>query len=209
MDKNTNNKNNEVTQTSKAVTTPINEPGGELTYDDKVIQKIIGIALEKVEGLLTVDGGFFSNLTGKIVNTDNITKGIGVEVGKEQVAVDLEIVAEYDRDIEKIYKAIVKIISEQVHKMTGLDVVEVNVEVVDIKTAEQYDKDSTTIQDHVENAASATGEFASKQANKVKSKAEEVSDNHAEKKAAKETEKATPELSEITPSSESQEPRVN
>ncbi|QQV79645.1 Asp23/Gls24 family envelope stress response protein [Enterococcus faecalis] len=31
---------------------------GELTFEDKVIQKIIGIALEEVDGLLTVDGGF-------------------------------------------------------------------------------------------------------------------------------------------------------
>ena len=30
---------------------------GELTFEDKVI-KIIGIALEEVDGLLTVDGGF-------------------------------------------------------------------------------------------------------------------------------------------------------
>ncbi len=32
---------------------------GKLTYEDKVIQKIIGISLEEVEGLLTVDGGSF------------------------------------------------------------------------------------------------------------------------------------------------------
>lgn len=31
---------------------------GKLTYEDKVIKKIIGISLEKVDGLLTVDGGF-------------------------------------------------------------------------------------------------------------------------------------------------------
>ena len=30
---------------------------GELTYEDKVIQKIIGLSLEKVDGLLAVDGG--------------------------------------------------------------------------------------------------------------------------------------------------------
>lgn len=50
----------------------------KLTYDDKVVQKIIGISLEKVNGLLTVDGGFFSNLTGKLVNTDNVTSGVDV-----------------------------------------------------------------------------------------------------------------------------------
>ena len=40
---------------------------GELTYDDKVVQKIIGLALANVKGLLTVNGGFFSNLADKIV----------------------------------------------------------------------------------------------------------------------------------------------
>ena len=34
------------------------EVKGELTYEDKVIQKIIGLSLEKVNGLLAVDGGF-------------------------------------------------------------------------------------------------------------------------------------------------------
>jgi len=76
-------------------TKPTTGVKGELTYEDKVIQKIVGIALESVDGLLTVDGGFFSNIAGKLVNTDDVTSGINVEVGKKQVAVDLDIVAEY------------------------------------------------------------------------------------------------------------------
>ena len=43
---------------------------GELTYDDKVIQKIVGTAVEQIDGLLTVDGGFFSNIAEKLVNTE-------------------------------------------------------------------------------------------------------------------------------------------
>ncbi|MFW6412486.1 Asp23/Gls24 family envelope stress response protein, partial [Streptococcus anginosus] len=49
---------------------------GELTYEDKVIQKIIGLSLDRVPGLLHVDGGFFSNLTEKIVNTNDVTHGV-------------------------------------------------------------------------------------------------------------------------------------
>ena len=75
---------------------------GSLTYDDKVIQKIIGIALEDVDGLLTVDGGFFSNIAEKLVNTDNVTSGINTEVGKKQVAVDMDIVVEYGRNIPEV-----------------------------------------------------------------------------------------------------------
>lgn len=142
---------------------------GDLTFDDKVIQKIVGIALEKIDGLLTVDGGFFSNLAEKLVNTDNVTSGIDVEVGKKQVAVDLDIVAEYGKDITDIYEQIKKVISEEMNKMTSLDVIEVNVNVVDVKTREQYEQDSVTVQDRVGDAAESTGEFASRQTDKAKS----------------------------------------
>jgi len=111
---------------------------GELTYEDKVIQKIIGLSLEKVPGLLDVDGGFFSNLTEKIINTDNVTHGVNVEVGKEQVAVDLNIVVEYQKNVPALYKEIKDVVVSQVTKMTDLEVVEVNVNVVDIKTKEQH-----------------------------------------------------------------------
>lgn len=57
---------------------------GNLTFDDKVIQKIIGIALSEVDGLLTIDGGFFSNIAEKLVNTNDVTSGIDVEVGKNK-----------------------------------------------------------------------------------------------------------------------------
>lgn len=114
---------------------------GELTFEDKVIQKIIGIALEKVDGLLQVDGGFFSNMAERISNSDNVTNGIDTEVGKEQVAVDLDVVIEYRKDAEKIYEQIKQVSAEQVKKMTHLDVVEVNVHVEDIKTKEEIEKD--------------------------------------------------------------------
>lgn len=141
---------------------------GDLTFDDKVIQKIIGISLESINGLLTVNGGFFSNIAEKLVNTNNVTAGIDVEVGKKQVAVDLDIVAEYGTDISKLYDQIQKVIVEQVKKMTGLDVIEVNVNVVDVKSKEEYKKDSVTLQDRVSDAAESTGEFASNQTDKAK-----------------------------------------
>ena len=131
---------------------------GELTYEDKVIQKIIGYALKDVDGLLTLDGGFFSNMAEKLVNTDNVTAGINTEVGKKQVAVDLDVIVEYGKDIEDIYNQIKELISTEVNNMTHLDVIEVNVNVADIKTQEEYQK-----------AAKSTGQFASRQTDKAKS----------------------------------------
>ncbi len=142
---------------------------GELTFEDKVIEKIVGIAIEHVDGLLAVNGGFFSNLKNSVVNSDSVTDGVNVEVGKKQVAVDLDIVAEYQKHVPTIFADIKKVVEAEVKRMTDLEVVEVNVNVVDIKTRAQHEEDSVTLQDRVTNAAQATGEFASNQVSNVKS----------------------------------------
>lgn len=163
---NTNNSttSNTATSTNKAVTSGIR---GELTFEDKVVQKIIGIALSDVPGLLGVSGGFFSNFTEKLVNTDNKTSGIGVEVGKEQVAVDLDIIAEYGKNVSEIYTKIKDIVTSEVAKMTDLDVVEVNANVVDVKTRAQYEKEQVTVQDKLSDAAESTGNFVSETSDKA------------------------------------------
>ena len=115
-----------------------------------MIQKIVGTAVEQIDGLLTVDGGFFSNIAEKLVNTDNVTAGIETEVGKKQVAVDMDVVIEYGRDIPKIADRIKEVIHDEVEKMTHLDVIEVNINVVDIKSESEYQEDSETVQDKVQ-----------------------------------------------------------
>ena len=54
--------------------------------------------------MLAVDGGFFSNLTDKLINTDNVTSGVNIEVGKEQVAVDLNIIVEYKKSVPEFLR---------------------------------------------------------------------------------------------------------
>lgn len=160
---------------------PNQGPAGELTYDDKVIQKIVGFAVEQIDGLLTVDGGFFSNIAEKLVNTENVTSGIQTEVGKKQVAVDMDVVIEYGRDIPKIADEIKRVIRDEVNTMTHLDVIEVNIHVVDIKTKNEYIEDSETVQDKVTSAAKTTGRFASKQTEKAKNAINRGTDKAQEK----------------------------
>ena len=152
---------NENNVEEKELTTSNSEARGELTFDNDVIKKIIGQALENVSGLLAVDGGFFSNLTDKLINTDNVTSGVNIEVAKEQVAVDLNIIVEYKKNVPEIFEEIKRVITTDINKMTGLEVVEVNVNVIDIKTKEQHEADSVSLQDRVSNVVESTGEFAS------------------------------------------------
>lgn len=163
-----------VQENTKTETTEVK---GNLAYEDKVIQKIVGLALESVNGLLAVDGGFFSNLTGKLVNTEDVTAGVGVEVGKKQVAVDLKVVTEYKKNVPDIYQKIKEVIRKEVSDMTDLEVVEVNVTVVDIKTKEQQKDDEKSLQDRVVGAAQTTGKLTSDQVDKVKEKVDDMGDD--------------------------------
>ena len=123
---------------------------GELTFEDNVIKKIISHALTDVKGLLSVDGGFFSNVAERMSTNENATSGIETEVGKKQVAVDMKVVVEYGKDIQMIYEEIKKTITHSVAKMTHLTVVEVNVTIEDIKTKAEQEKDKKKRQEQDE-----------------------------------------------------------
>lgn len=143
----------------------------KITYDDKVIEKIVGHALEKVDGLLAAKGGFLSSMKNNMVNTNSVTDGVSVEVGSQEVAVDLDVIVEYGKDIPKIADSIKDIVAENVAKMTHLKVIEVNVNVVDIRTKEEQEKAEVTVQDRMANAANTTSQFVSEKTEKMKNNA--------------------------------------
>lgn len=179
----------------------VEEVKGELTYEDKVIQKIIGLSLENIPGLLAIDGGFFSNLAEKLVNTDNVASGVNVEVGKEQVAVDLNVIVEYQKNVPELYKKIKEVVVSEISKMTDLEVVEVNVDVVDIKTKEQHEADSVSLQDRVTGVVESTSEFTS---DKFESAKQGLSDGFS---AAKE--KVSEGVEAVSEATAKSEPRVH
>lgn len=193
-----------------------------VTYDEKVIQKIVGHAIENIDGLLAISGGFFANVKDKLVNSDDVTTGVNVEVGKEEVATDLDIIVEYGKDIPSIAEGIKAIVAQNVEVMTHLKVVEVNVNVVDIMSREEYEASSVTVQDRVEagyekakeataggyertkEAAQTAGEYISEKSSEageyISEKASDAKDFTAEKaKEAKEyTAEKTEQVKEFT-----------
>ncbi|MGQ2285125.1 MULTISPECIES: Asp23/Gls24 family envelope stress response protein [Leuconostoc] len=150
---------------------------GELTFNDKVIQKIVGYAIENVKGLLGVDGGFVSNIKNKIVNSDDPTDGIDVEVGKEQVAVDLDVIMEFGHNAHDIYKELTKVIETQLDKTTSLKLVELNVKIVDIQTQAEFKNSRVSLQDKVSDAGSTIKERTSDGVNSVKEAASGLTDS--------------------------------
>ncbi|WP_314394949.1 Asp23/Gls24 family envelope stress response protein [uncultured Abiotrophia sp.] len=142
-------------------------PAGK-SYNRKAIKKQIGQALANVDGLLAVDGGFFSNLAGKIVNTDKFTSGVKLALGKEEARVDLNVIAEYKKNVSDLYHDIKRLVIDVIRNMTGLSVIDVNLKVLEVKTQAKQEADSVSLQDHVTHMAESTGEFASDTLGKAK-----------------------------------------
>ncbi|PKY93074.1 Asp23/Gls24 family envelope stress response protein [Facklamia hominis] len=113
---------------------------GKITFDDKVIEKIIARVLEETPGVIAAKGNFVSDLAQRFSNKEVSTDGIDVEVGQEQVAVDLDIIIEYDQDVPEIAEKISQLAYDEIKLATGLDVIEVNVNVADIMSKEEYAK---------------------------------------------------------------------
>ena len=66
----------------------------------------------------------------------------------------MDIVVEYGRNIPEVAERVKEVIHREVANMTQLDVIEVNINVVDIKSEAEYQEDSETVQAKVSNAAS-------------------------------------------------------
>lgn len=142
-------------------------PAGK-SYNRKAIKKQIGQALANVDGLLAVDGGFFSNLAGKIVNTDKFTSGVKLVLGKEEARVDLNVIAEYKKNVSDLYHDIKRLVIDVIRNMTGFSVIDVNLKVLEVKTQAKQEADTVSLQDHVSHMAESTGEFASHTLEKAK-----------------------------------------
>lgn len=109
----------------------------ELSYDDKVIKKIAGIATDSVQGVLAMSDSFIGGLTDNLRAGDK-TKGIGAEVGKKQVALDVSVVCEYGRNVPQLFDAVTEKVRQAIFAMTGLELVELNMHVSDVVNRENF-----------------------------------------------------------------------
>ncbi|MEU0522345.1 Asp23/Gls24 family envelope stress response protein [Streptomyces niveus] len=111
------------------------EVKGKTTIADSVVASIAGIATRDASGVYAMGGGISRTLGAardKMSLSDDVTRGVRVEVGEKQAAVDVNVVMEYGYPIPRTTDDIRSGVSDAVRSMTGLDVVEVNIDVLDV-----------------------------------------------------------------------------
>ena len=130
---------------------PLQTTRGVTTLDEAVVAKIAGMAAREVPGVYDMGGAArraFSAVTGRIPNAQtNVTGGISVEKGDTQTAVDVTVVLEYGASVVEVGDAIRRNNIEQVEGTTGLEVVEVNVNVTDVHLPDEDNSGSDNSRD--------------------------------------------------------------
>jgi len=112
---------------------------GTTRIADAVVAKIAGLAARDIPGVFSMGTGMARRM-GQLKSiipgggeSTSASQGVSVQVGEKEAAIDLDIVTWYGQSIVDISDAVRRNVVGQVEGMTGLKVVEVNIQVDDIQ----------------------------------------------------------------------------
>ncbi|MGW5849457.1 Asp23/Gls24 family envelope stress response protein [Streptomyces sp. NPDC055254] len=136
--------------TESSLGSPAKDPGdrGRTSIADGVVEKIAGLAAREVVGVHAMGSGSGLSRTFGAVRDrvpggakSAVSRGVKAEVGEVQTALDLEIVVDYGVAIRDVARAVRENVISAVERMTGLEVVEVNIAVSDVKLPDEEDEE--------------------------------------------------------------------
>jgi uncharacterized alkaline shock family protein YloU len=117
---------------------PLQTERGGTRIEDNVVAKIAGIAAQEVDGVrmgggtTQAIGGILSSVPGVGGSSSSQTRGVNVEVGEVESAIDLTMTVEYGKAIPQISEAVRRNVINRVENLVGLRVTEVNISVNDV-----------------------------------------------------------------------------
>ncbi|MFD0264108.1 Asp23/Gls24 family envelope stress response protein [Kitasatospora indigofera] len=108
-----------------------------------VVEKIAGMAAREIPGIHALGSGLtrtFGAMRDKVPGgKSSMGRGIKAEVGEKQTAIDIALVVEYGVVIPELATQVRENIISAVERMTGLEVVEVNIAVNDVHLPDEPD----------------------------------------------------------------------
>ncbi|PZD93813.1 Asp23/Gls24 family envelope stress response protein [Paenibacillus sambharensis] len=116
---------------------------GIVRISDDVVSTIAGLAALETPGIAGMSGGISEGLA-KRLSGKNVQKGVSVEVGQLEAAIDLRVIVQYGIPIHEVCRQLQDNVREAVENMTGLHVVEVNVKVEGVAFREE-EKEETIL----------------------------------------------------------------
>ncbi|GAB3484669.1 Asp23/Gls24 family envelope stress response protein [Nocardiopsis coralliicola] len=119
------------------------ESRGATAIADIVVVKLAGVAAREIPGVHDMGGGL-SRTLGAVServpgSRPNVGRGVKVEVGAKQAAIDVDLVVEYGVAIAELARGVRENVIASVERITGLEVVEVNITVNDVHLPEDDD----------------------------------------------------------------------
>ncbi|MDT0331104.1 Asp23/Gls24 family envelope stress response protein [Nocardiopsis lambiniae] len=119
--------------------------GGHTQIADGVVAKIAGMAAREIGGVYAMGGGAAramgvvrDAMTGG-GDASSAARGVSVEVGERQAAVDIDLVVEYGTAIQDLAAAVRRNVTNAIERMAGLEVTEINIRVGDIHLPDDDD----------------------------------------------------------------------
>ncbi len=101
---------------------------GSVKISDDVVAVIAELAAKEVKGIIGMSGGIADSIT-TMLGKKNPAKGIKVDVGEKETAIDLYVIVEYGVRIPDVAWQVQENVKKAVETMTGLSVVEVNIHI--------------------------------------------------------------------------------
>jgi uncharacterized alkaline shock family protein YloU len=114
---------------------PLKTERGTTRIEDTVVTKVAAIAARETRGVYDLGGGAaraFGAMTERVGMGDERSRGVAVEVGEREAAVDLTLVIEYGESIPRVSDAVRENVIKRIEGITGLSVAEVNILVNDL-----------------------------------------------------------------------------
>lgn len=112
------------------------EQGGMIRISDDVVATIAGLAALETAGVAAMSGGISEGLA-KRLSGKQVQRGVSVEVGQLEAAIDLRIIVQYGSKIHKVCRELQENVKEAVENMTGLTVIEINIKVEGVAFKEE------------------------------------------------------------------------
>ncbi len=118
---------------------PLLSDRGITTIKDGLVKRLANMAAGEVEGVhmgggaSRAAGGVLEGITG----SQSKTRGVSVEVGQVETAIDLSMSIEYGKNILQTTRRVRERITERVESLTGLRVTELNVTINDVISPER------------------------------------------------------------------------